>query len=118
MHIRRSSRIKALIGIKALSRRPALKSLARRVDFIFLEDGCLNAVICAGHDRPVEGNEVLNLFKKRYVAGLDRLFIVAPGGFTAEAMQVVKSGPGDRLSLVAADPSTVLMRTDSWNVVK
>jgi hypothetical protein len=118
MRIRRSPRVKTLIGIKALSRRPALKSFARRMDFIFLDSGRLSAVSCVGHDRPVGRDEVLNLFKKRYVAGLNRLFIIAPGGFTEETMQAIEPGPADHLSLVVGDPAKMLMDVKSWTGTK
>lgn len=111
MRIDKSPRIKTLVGIRALSHRLALRNIARRMDCVFLHDGRLKALACIGHDQPVGEREMRERFRKRYIEGLDRLFLVAPGGFTPAAREAVAAETGGRLSLLAGEPAQILLNT-------
>ncbi len=113
MSVRRSPRVKAVIGIRALTRGPALKSLARRMEPVFLNGGRLEAVVCARHHRPLDPAEVRRL-SRRHINGLDRLHLLAPGGFSREAMQAVETDGGSRISLVKGEPETMLVNAGEW----
>lgn len=104
MEIKRSDRVRGILGMKICNfRQEALDFLAKN-PFIFVEKEKLNGLVLTEQDHPLTLVEVQALFKTHYIPGVDCLTILSPQGFTQQAEKFAASQFTERLHLKNLNP--------------
>jgi hypothetical protein len=100
MEVKRSKRLRGVIGLKVCDlHHGALEFLAKN-PFIFIDQDKLKELILTLQDHPLALREVQSLFKTYYIPGVDCLVIISPKGFTQQAEEFANSHSIQKLHLI------------------
>ena len=102
--IRRSKRIRDVLGMKICNFSRGTHDFLTKNPFLFIDQDQLKGLILAEQGHPLTLEEIRSLSKTYHIPGLDCLVIVSPQGFMHQAEKFAASHPFQRLHLAHMEP--------------
>lgn len=108
MEVRRSDRIKSVLGMRVCKVNRAVEEFMSKNPFVFMKNGKLKSFCLTMESAHLDRRKFHSLIKSLHMPGIDELFILSPEGFSGEQKKIAGCSNIPKIHFINMDLETFI----------